>query len=221
MRAQFHLHQKTRQPRALSSTGKRRSAAAPKMREGCCRYGIALARAQGQAHVVRMTIEELNAARREDFIGALGAIYEESPWIAEMAYARRPFADAVALRDALARVVAQSGEAAQLALVRAHPDLAGRLARAGALGAASAAEQSGLGLDRLSDEAFEEFAALNTAYRARFGFPFVIAVKRHTRQSVLAAFRARLAQDAAQELRTALAEIDAIAQFRLDALLAG
>jgi 2-oxo-4-hydroxy-4-carboxy-5-ureidoimidazoline decarboxylase len=168
-----------------------------------------------------MTIEELNAARREDFIGALGAIYEESPWIAEMAYARRPFADAVALRDALARVVAQSGEAAQLALVRAHPDLAGRLARAGALGAASAAEQSGLGLDRLSDEAFEEFAALNTAYRARFGFPFVIAVKRHTRQSVLAAFRARLAQDAAQELRTALAEIDAIAQFRLDALLAG
>jgi 2-oxo-4-hydroxy-4-carboxy-5-ureidoimidazoline decarboxylase len=108
-----------------------------------------------------------------------------------------------------------------LALVRAHPDLAGRLARAGALGEASAAEQSGLGLDRLSDAEFDEFSALNAAYLACFGFPFVIAVKRQTRDSVLSAFRTRLQQDSASELRTALAEIDVIAQFRLDAVLAG
>jgi 2-oxo-4-hydroxy-4-carboxy-5-ureidoimidazoline decarboxylase len=168
-----------------------------------------------------MTIEELNAASLDAFVGALGAIYEHSPWVAERAYSQRPFTDKPALQRAMAGVVAQAGQAAQLALVRAHPDLAGRLARAGALGAASAAEQSGLGLDRLSDAEFDEFSALNAAYLACFGFPFVIAVKRQTRESVLGAFRTRLGQDAAQELRTALAEIDVIAQFRLDALLAG
>jgi 2-oxo-4-hydroxy-4-carboxy-5-ureidoimidazoline decarboxylase len=167
-----------------------------------------------------MTIDELNAASLPAFVGALGAIYEHSPWVAEGAYGERPFADAAALRAAMAGVVARAGEAAQLALVRAHPDLAGRLARAGALGEASAAEQSGLGLDRLSDAEFDEFSVLNAAYLACFGFPFVIAVKRQTRDSVLSAFRWRLGQDAAKELRTALAEIDVIAQFRLEALLA-
>jgi 2-oxo-4-hydroxy-4-carboxy-5-ureidoimidazoline decarboxylase len=118
----------------------------------------------------------------------------------------------------MARVVAEASEAERLALVRAHPDLAGRLARAGALAPASAGEQAGLGLDRLSDEEFDIFEALNTAYREKFGFPFVIAVKRHTRASVVAAFRTRLEHTADQELRTALAEIDMIARFRLEAM---
>jgi OHCU decarboxylase len=167
-----------------------------------------------------MTLDALNAADQPAFVAALGAIYEHSPWIAERAWAKRPFESVSALHAAMAQVVAEAGAEAQLALVRAHPDLAGRLARAGALAQASAGEQAGLGLDRLSDDEFEAFDSLNTAYRARFGFPFVIAVKRHTRASVLAAFHARLEHTAAEELRTALAEIDAIAWFRLETLLA-
>jgi len=162
----------------------------------------------------RMKIEDLTEAD-------LRPIYEHSPWVAERAWARRPFADVAALHAAMAHAVAEASEAEKLALVRAHPDLAGKLARAGKLEAASAGEQAGLGLDRLSDDEFDAFERLNTAYRERFGFPFVIAVKRHTRASVLSAFRTRLAHSAEEELRTALAEIDMIARFRLDALLAG
>jgi 2-oxo-4-hydroxy-4-carboxy-5-ureidoimidazoline decarboxylase len=167
-----------------------------------------------------MTIDDLNRSSAAGFGRALGAVYEHSPWIAERAAAERPFADVAALHAAMAGVVAGASAAEQRALVAAHPDLAGRLARAGGLAEASAGEQAGLGLDRLSDAEFEQFDALNRAYRARFGFPFVIAVRRHTRASVLAAFHTRLGHDAAVELRTALAEIDAIARFRLDALLA-
>jgi 2-oxo-4-hydroxy-4-carboxy-5-ureidoimidazoline decarboxylase len=166
-----------------------------------------------------MVLDDLNAADEPRFVAALGAIYEHSPWVAAGAWAHRPFASVQALHAAMSRVVAEAGPAAQLKLVRAHPDLAGKLARAGALAPASAAEQAGLGLDRLSDTEFEEFERLNTAYRARFGFPFVIAVKRQSRASVLAAFHARLAHSPAQELQTALAEIDAIAGFRLDAAI--
>ncbi len=163
-----------------------------------------------------MTLEDLNTISQDAFVDALGAIYEHSPWVAKRAWAQRPFAGVAALHAAMARVVAEAGAAAQLGLVRAHPDLAGRLA----LAPASAEEQAGLGLDRLPAAEFEEFTRLNESYRARFGFPFVIAVKRQTKASVLAAFRARLAHTAEQELRTALAEIDAIARFRLDALVA-
>jgi len=167
----------------------------------------------------RMKIDNLNDASQSAFVATLGAIYEHSPWIAERAWQKRPFEEAGALKAAMAQVVAEASVAEQLGLVRAHPDLAGRLALAGALAPASAVEQAGLGLDRLSDAEFELFERLNTAYRERFGFPFVIAVKRHTRASVLDAFRVRIEHDPDEELRTALAEIDAIAGFRLDALL--
>lgn len=166
-----------------------------------------------------MTIEDLNRADASDFTAALGAIYEHSPWIAARAAQQRPFATVEDLHGAMARVVAAASEAEKLALVRAHPDLAGRLARAGNLAPASAGEQAGLGLDRLSDSEFDRFEELNSAYFARFGFPFVIAVKRQTRASVLAAFAQRLDHDPATELRAALAEIDVIARFRLDAML--
>jgi OHCU decarboxylase len=166
-----------------------------------------------------MEINDLNSASQSAFVATLGAIYEHSPWIAERAWHKRPFDGAEALKAAMAQVVAEASAAEQLGLVRAHPDLAGRLARAGALAPASAGEQAGLGLDRLSDAEFELFERLNTAYRERFGFPFVIAVKRHTRATVLEAFRARIEHDPDEELRTALAEIDAIAGFRLDTLL--
>ena len=166
-----------------------------------------------------MTIKDLNRATEAAFVAALGAIYEHSPWIAAGAAAGRPFADVGALHAAMSRVVAEADEAAQLALIRAHPDLAGRLARAGALAPSSAHEQASLGLDRLSDGEFEQFEKLNAAYLARFGFPFVIAVKRNTRATVLEAFARRLQNDALTERQTALQEIDAIARFRLQALL--
>jgi 2-oxo-4-hydroxy-4-carboxy-5-ureidoimidazoline decarboxylase len=166
-----------------------------------------------------MTLDELNRASVAEFTSALGAIYEHSPWVAERAAAAGPFADVRALHAAMRGVVASAGKDDQLALVRAHPDLAGRLARAGKLAPSSAEEQAGLGLDRLSDDMFDRFDALNKAYRARFDFPFVICARRNTRDSVVAAFEARLANDADQELQAALAEIDAIAWFRLDALL--
>jgi OHCU decarboxylase len=166
------------------------------------------------------TLAALNTATPETFVATLGAIYEHSPWVAERALARRPFADITALATAMAEIVAHASEAEQSALILAHPDLAGRLARAGALAPASATEQAGLGLDRLSDAEFDRFDHLNTAYRTRFGFPFIIAVKRHTRASVLAAFETRLTHDHATERATALREIDLIARLRLDALLA-
>jgi 2-oxo-4-hydroxy-4-carboxy-5-ureidoimidazoline decarboxylase len=166
-----------------------------------------------------MTIEDLNRADPSDFTAALGAIYEHSPWVAARAAQQRPFDTVMELHAAMAHAVASATEAEKLTLVRAHPDLAGRLARAGNLAPASASEQAGLGLDRLSDAEFDRFEGLNSAYLARFGFPFVIAVKRQTRASVLAAFVQRLDNDPATELRTALAEIDAIAGFRLAAML--
>jgi 2-oxo-4-hydroxy-4-carboxy-5-ureidoimidazoline decarboxylase len=169
----------------------------------------------------RLSISTLNGAPAAVFIATLGAVYEHSPWVAERSVALRPFSDIDALAAAMAANVAAASDAEKSALIAAHPDLAGRLARAGKLAAASAGEQAGLGLDRLSDEEFETFEALNTAYRARFGFPFIIAVKRHTRASVLQAFQARLGNDEATERATALREIDLIARLRLDALLGG
>jgi 2-oxo-4-hydroxy-4-carboxy-5-ureidoimidazoline decarboxylase len=167
-----------------------------------------------------VTIGDLNKASEADFIALLGAIYEHSPWIAARAAAARPFANVSSLHAAMAGVVQNATANEQLGLVAAHPDLGGRLARAGTLAPSSADEQANLGLDRLSDEEFAAFEALNTAYRDRFGFPFVIAVKRHTRKSVLSEFQSRLTNDPGEERQTALREIDMIARFRLDALLA-
>ena len=165
-----------------------------------------------------MTIDDLNRAPAEDFIAVFGGIYEHSRWVAEAACAVRPFECVGDLQESMAGAVRTAGADRQLALVRAHPDLAGRLARAGRLEAASAGEQAGLGLDRLSEPEYQQFSALNAGYVARFGFPFVIAVRRHTRASVLLAFERRLKNTQGEELATALSEIDAIAGFRLHAL---
>lgn len=160
----------------------------------------------------------LNRTSQQVFVERLGAIYEHSPWVAERAWLRRPFADHAALARAMREVVAEASAAEQLALIRAHPDLAGRLARAGTLQAHSTAEQKGLGLDRLPDDQYERFDRLNTLYRARFGFPFIIAARDHTRDSVLDAFERRLGHTADQEREAALGQIDRIAWFRLQAM---
>lgn len=162
-----------------------------------------------------MTLSELGKMDRESFVAALGEVFENSAWIPEAAWEAGPFAGSEALHREMVRVVAEAGRARQLALVRAHPDLAGKAALAGELGADSRREQAGAGLDECSPEELARFHQLNDAYQARFGFPFVMAVKGKDKAVVLEAFAARLANDAEAELARALAEIARIAGFRL------
>lgn len=155
---------------------------------------------------------------REAFLTRFGGVYEHSPWVAEGVLAARlgPAHDsAEGLQAAMARVVEAAGRERQLALLRAHPDLAGRLAVAGALTASSTAEQASAGLDRCTPAEFARFQGLNTAYRQRFGFPFIMAVKGRSRTEILAAFERRVANDAETEFTTALGEVHKIALLRL------
>jgi 2-oxo-4-hydroxy-4-carboxy-5-ureidoimidazoline decarboxylase len=166
------------------------------------------------------TLAALSALPQAGFVTRLGAIFEHSPWIAERAWAARPYASVDALHAAMIAVLAGASEAEQLGLIRAHPELAGKEAAAGTLTAASSGEQQGAGLDRCSAEELARLRRLNAAYRARFGFPCVIAVKGLGRHQIMAAMEARLNHDEATEFRACLAEIGKIARFRLDALLA-
>jgi 2-oxo-4-hydroxy-4-carboxy-5-ureidoimidazoline decarboxylase len=166
-------------------------------------------------------LDALNAASRDDFVEALGDIFENAPWVAERALAWRPFPTVAALHEAMLAAVAEAHPDARLAFVGGHPELGGKVARAGAMAASSRHEQGGLGLDRLSDAEFARFEAMNAAYRARFGFPFVICVRRHTRDSVLAEFERRLLHNREAELATALREIGFITRLRLVAAVEG
>jgi 2-oxo-4-hydroxy-4-carboxy-5-ureidoimidazoline decarboxylase len=166
-----------------------------------------------------VTLEALNRASREELEQVLAGVFEHSPWIAARAAAARPFASLEAVHAAMVAVVRRASPDEQLALLRAHPDLAVRTARAGALTSASAAEQSSAGLDRLDGDEYERFGRLNTAYREKFGFPFIIAVRRHDKQQILAAFEARLGNTQAQEVETALAQVFEIARLRLAGLI--
>ena len=155
---------------------------------------------------------------RAAFVARYGGLYEHSPWVAEAVYdagqaglARDPEAQ----QAAMAAVVEAAGRETQLALLRAHPDLAGRLALAGDLTAASSAEQAGAGLDHCSPEELARFQDLNARYTARFGFPFILAVKGKTRAEILAAFEARIDNDVETEFATALAQVHRIALLRL------
>ncbi|HSE92041.1 MAG TPA: 2-oxo-4-hydroxy-4-carboxy-5-ureidoimidazoline decarboxylase [Methylomirabilota bacterium] len=167
----------------------------------------------------RLTLAALNRMERARFTRALGAVFESSPWVAERAWAARPFASVDTLHRAMADVVRRAPRETQVALLRAHPDLAGKAAREGAMTASSVAEQSSAGLDRLSDEESERFGRLNAAYRQTFGFPFIIAVRRHDKAGILAAFERRLGHTAEEEVEAALAEVFDITRMRLDALL--
>lgn len=159
--------------------------------------------------------------RGEAFVAALGGVFERSPWVAERASAKRPFAGAAALHSAMVEVVRAARPEEQLALLRAHPELAGKEAGAGTLTSDSAAEQKGAGLVNLSAEEKQRIARLNAEYRARFGFPFIIAVRNHTKAGIFAALERRLRNDAAAELAACLGEVYEIARFRLADLVAG
>lgn len=156
---------------------------------------------------------------REAFIARYGGIYEHSPWVAEQAWDRaRGVTDDSRLADILADCVDAADEDAKLALIRAHPDLADRAAIAGGLTAASSAEQASAGLDQCTAEEFERFRSLNRQYKAKFGFPFVMAVRGRHRRDILAAFEQRLGNHREAELATAIREIHRIARLRLEAL---
>ncbi len=170
------------------------------------------------------TIEKLNASNEADFVDALRGIYEHSPWIAARAAQSRPFASLASLKLALQSVVDAASIDEQLALLRAHPELAGKAAIAGALTAESTDEQASSGLDRCTAHEYAQLHLLNARYNGRFGFPFILAVKGPTgrgltRQAIIATFERRVDNARGDELREALRQVHRIAEIRLNALL--
>ncbi|MFO1398370.1 MAG: 2-oxo-4-hydroxy-4-carboxy-5-ureidoimidazoline decarboxylase [Burkholderiales bacterium] len=166
-----------------------------------------------------MTLAEVNALDEAAFVRLLGGIYEHSPWVAQRAHAQRPFASVAALHAAMNDVVARASEAEQLALLRAHPELAGKAAVRGELTADSTQEQRGAGLTACSPAEYEALTTLNRRYVAKFGFPFILAVKGYDRAGVIAEFARRVEHDRASEMAECLAQVERIAGFRLAALV--
>lgn len=164
-------------------------------------------------------LAEINALDRDGFAARLGGIFEHSRWVAERAWAARPFGHFADLHAAMVRAMRAGSEAEKTALLRAHPELAGREAKEGRLTAASTGEQKSAGLDRLDAAEMRRLAELNAAYRAKFGFPFIIAVRARTKSEILAEFARRLARTSAEERETALGEVEIIARIRLERLL--
>src|SRR6202020_306283 len=164
-------------------------------------------------------LEELNAGTQGDFVAALANIFEYSPWVAEQAFASRPFAGVNALFAAMKTAVERAPEALRLALIKSHPDLADKTKRADELTAESSAEQNSVGLDRLSDGEYATFERVNNAYRSKFGFPYIVCVRRHTKDSILRDFERRLPNDAATETQKSVEEICRIAALRVDQLV--
>jgi 2-oxo-4-hydroxy-4-carboxy-5-ureidoimidazoline decarboxylase len=168
---------------------------------------------------MQKNLSELNSCSKDDFVASLANIFEYSPWIAEQAAAARPYPGVKALLSAMKNAVDHAPAEQQMALIKAHPDLANKTQRAAGLTAESTSEQNSLGLDRLSDAEYEAFERVNNAYRARFGFPYIVCVRRHTKDSVLRDFERRLPNDVATETQTSIEEICRIAALRLDQLV--
>ncbi len=166
-----------------------------------------------------LTLATLNTLDCAAFTTALGHLFEHSPWIEEDTWPRRPFRDAAHLHAELCATMRAAAPSRQLELVRAHPDLAGRLARQNALTPDSTREQAGAGLDRLTPAELAEFQRLNSAYLARFGFPFIICARLNAKSAILAAMQTRLTNSPEAEFVTALGEIEKIALLRLNDLL--
>ena len=158
-----------------------------------------------------MTLAEINSLSPQQFTAALGWVFEHSPWVAERAASARPFATSDQLRAAMISEIARASRAEQLALLRAHPDLGTRAQ----LSEASGAEQAGAGLSRLTRDEFDRFNALNEAYKAKFGFPFLFAVKGSDKHQILAALEQRLQSSREEEYAEALQQVYRIGAFRL------
>jgi 2-oxo-4-hydroxy-4-carboxy-5-ureidoimidazoline decarboxylase len=168
-----------------------------------------------------LALADLNRLDPAAFVAAVGDVFERAPWVAIAAYARRPFATVTDLHAAMMGAVRAVPREQQLAFLRNHPDLAGKAARAGEVTDDSKREQASAGLDALSEEEFSRFHRQNDAYKAKFAFPFMICVRRHTRDSILEQFERRLARDEATEFAQALQEVFYITRLRLAAKLTG
>ena len=163
-----------------------------------------------------LSIDAVNALDAGAFAARFGDVAEVSPWVAEAAFEVRPFIDREALVEAFAAAVRSAPRHKQVALLRAHPDLASRAAVAGDIAEDSRREQAGAGLDRLTAGELARFHDLNARYRERFGFPFILAVKGATKRAILAAFEARIDNDAETERATALANVERIVRLRIE-----
>ncbi|MGY8524971.1 2-oxo-4-hydroxy-4-carboxy-5-ureidoimidazoline decarboxylase [Paracidovorax citrulli] len=166
-------------------------------------------------------LTDLNAMPAEEFVQALGGIYEHSAWVAEQAAAQRPFADLAALAEAMRVAVDNASEQARLTLLRAHPELAGKAAVRGELTAESTREQRGAGLDQCSQQEFDRLQQLNGRYTEKFGFPFILAVRGYDRAGIIGEFARRIDNSPAEELQTSISQVHRIAQFRLHDLVSG
>ena len=166
-----------------------------------------------------MTLWELNRLSTGAFVTALGSVFEHSPWVAERAEKKRPFKSLDDLHETMITAVWSAPAASQMALLRAHPELAGKAALRGELTAESTLEQSGAGLAHCSPEELAQLTTLNTAYNKKFGFPFILAVKGYDRAGILREFARRLERDPSVEFEEALKQVARITRFRLEALL--
>ncbi len=162
-----------------------------------------------------ITLEAVNAMDLADFVAAFGDAAEHSPWVAERAAEQRPFASKHDMIEAFGDEVREAGPAEKLQLLRAHPDLAGRAAIAGEMAADSRREQAGAGLDTLTPEEFTRFTELNQSYTARFGFPFILAVRGADKQTILTAFAERIEREPDAERAMAVNEVIRIIGFRI------
>ncbi|RBW69782.1 2-oxo-4-hydroxy-4-carboxy-5-ureidoimidazoline decarboxylase [Bacillus taeanensis] len=161
---------------------------------------------------MRLSINELNRMTAGSFVEKLGSVFENSPWVAERTYQKKPFQSQTHLYETMVEIVQNAGEALQLRLLRSHPDLGTKLK----ISAVSTREQSGAGLDQLSEEEYNQFAHLNTLYLNKFHFPFIMAVKGQSKQAILTAMKKRINKPYKVEYDTALWEVYKIACFRLD-----
>jgi 2-oxo-4-hydroxy-4-carboxy-5-ureidoimidazoline decarboxylase len=166
-----------------------------------------------------LTISQLNQLGQTEFVRVIGPVFEHSPWIAETTFAKKPFADLENLHHALCETVKNSSEEKQFALIRAHPDLVGKIALAAQLTKESTNEQASAGMNKLSPEEIDLFQKQNAAYKKKFGFPFVICARLNKKTAILAGFERRLINSREEEIKTALEEIFKIAELRLRDLI--
>jgi 2-oxo-4-hydroxy-4-carboxy-5-ureidoimidazoline decarboxylase len=178
-----------------------------------CTWVIAVA-AAGE-----LNMNAINSMDRATFVEKFGGIFENSPWVAEKAWDRRPFNSIAEMHAAMVNVVKHAPVPSQLALLQSHPDLAGKEAQAGAMTASSVSEQASAGLNALSKAEMVQISDLNAAYKQKFGFPFIIAVRMHTKEGIFFEFQRRLQNDTQTEFANDLQNVYAITRLRLDKLL--
>ncbi|MCE7058424.1 2-oxo-4-hydroxy-4-carboxy-5-ureidoimidazoline decarboxylase [Algoriphagus sp. AGSA1] len=167
----------------------------------------------------KVSLSELNQLSEADFVKLLGGIFEHSPWVAEGAASARPYNSVAELHAAMVKQIEGAGEQAQLKLIRAHPELAGKAAVRGELTDESTSEQAGAGLDQCSPQEYARLTKLNEAYNKKFGFPFILAVKGYDRAGIIQQFERRLQLSVEDEKRESLQQIYKIGGFRLNDLV--